>query len=77
MEEQLNTGTTSTSVGWTCAVCGLFVGLGVNHYCCGVASTQVYPPPAISRDGEIIDLLKRIVELLEESQGIIRLGEQE
>ena len=68
-----------TTAGWTCGVCGMFVGHGLSHYCAG--SIPFGPATTLPFGGggdtvEIIDLLKRIVELLEESQGIIRLNEQ-
>ena len=46
-----------TTSGWTCALCGVFVGSGFSHDC------EYHVP--LAPKAEIIELLKRIVELLE------------
>jgi len=50
----------STTGGWKCAFCGEFVGHGEFHACVGYAETD--------RDNEIVVLLKRIIELLEQDK---------
>ena len=57
-----------TTAGYTCGFCGAFVGHGDFHGCGGYpTSSPVAPvaPMVMNRDAEIIDLLKRIIELLE------------
>ena len=66
----------TTTAHWTCAFCRALVGHGDYHVCAGSAPLAPIAPVVMNRDAEIIDLLKRIVELLEYSQGIIQLGEQ-
>ena len=58
---------------WTCGACGCVVKHGLAHHCSG-SQPVTLEPLMLNRDDEIVDLLERIVELLEESQGIIRLG---
>jgi len=50
-----------TTGGWTCALCGAFVGPGAYHDC----EYNPSPPFLIDQGSEIVDLLKKIVELLE------------
>ena len=59
-----------TTAGWNCAFCGAFVGHGDFHGCGGYPSspTATVAPVVMNRDNEIIDLLKRIVELLEQDK---------
>ena len=64
------------TAGWNCTYCGMFVPHNHYHVCAGSAPLAPIAPVVMNRDAEIIDLLKRIVELLEYSQGIIQLGEQ-
>lgn len=46
-----------TTSGWTCSLCGAYVRHGEYHDC-------EYSPP-FPPENEIIELLKRIIELLE------------
>lgn len=48
-----------TTGGWTCSLCGAFVKPGAYHDC------EYSPPFLIDRGSEIVELLKKIVELLE------------
>ena len=49
-----------TTSGWTCGLCSVFVKPGAYHDC-----EYSVPPTA---NAEIVDLLKRIVELLEQDK---------
>ena len=51
-----------TTSGWTCGLCNAFVKPGAYHDC---EYSIPLAPVATNRDSEIVDLLKRIVELLE------------
>ena len=53
-----------TTAGWTCSLCGVFVGSGFSHDCEYSVGVSLAPKD------EIIELLKRIVELLERGANI-------
>ena len=54
-----------TTSGWTCGLCNAFVKPGAYHDC---EYSVPLAPVATNRDSEIVDLLKRIVELLEQDK---------
>jgi len=66
---EIETGYTTTAH-WTCAFCGALIGHGHFHACGGTGCAPLAPvaPVVMNRDNEIIDLLKRIVELLEKEK---------
>ena len=68
MFPDIKPGDTSGSAGWTCAVCGFWVQSGMGHACPNMQpnwNPTIFTYTAPGRDAEIIELLKRIIELLE------------
>ena len=55
-----------TTSGWTCALCGAFVKPGAYHDC--EYNVEPEAPFLIDQGSEIVELLKKIVELLEKEK---------
>ena len=77
MFPDIRPGTTNNTAGWTCGVCGFFVGHGTTHYCAG-AQPNPYPPfgysvtvggTNINQDDKIINKLDEIIRLLKRLVG--------
>lgn len=67
MFPEIKPGQTSSTAGWTCALCGWWVPVNTYHACGGDFEASIAPlaPIVTNRDGEIIEKLTEIIGLLE------------